>query len=147
MPMGYQVLYYNITLEWGAMIPHESLGGCGRLAYPLSSFSFVYSRFVTVLQIFVTFGKLFLGTLDITGESFLWPPYNHLNPKPKITFVLPTTFKRALYLEYPPRYISAVIRLRHHELLQNGNNTHENTTKKRKYFRCKTNDCKIVDKK
>ena len=50
-------------------------------------------------------------------------------------------------LEYSPRYISAVIRLRYHKLLQNGNNTHENTTKKGKYFRCKTDDCKIVDKK
>ena len=51
------------------MLPQESLAGSGRIAYPLSSFSFVYSRFVTVLQVFVTFGKLLLGTLDITGES------------------------------------------------------------------------------
>ena len=56
------------------MLPQESLAGSGRIAYPLSSFSFVNSRFVTVLQIFVTFGKLSLGTLDITGESCLWPP-------------------------------------------------------------------------
>jgi len=70
-----------------------------------------------------------------------------MNPKPKITFALPTTFKQALYLEYPPRYISAEIRLCYYEMLQNGNITHENTTKNRKYFRCKTVDCKIVDKK
>ena len=52
----------------------ESLAGSGRIAYPLSSFSFVNSRFVTVLHVFVTFGKLSLGTLDIMGESCLWPP-------------------------------------------------------------------------
>ena len=39
----------------------ESLAGSGRIAYPLSSFSFVNSRFVTVLPMFVTFGKLLLG--------------------------------------------------------------------------------------
>ncbi len=52
----------------------ESLAGSGRIAHPLSSFSFVYSRFVTVLQVFVTFVTFSLGTLDITGESSLWPP-------------------------------------------------------------------------
>ena len=52
----------------------ESLAGCGRIAYPLSSFSFVNSRFVTVLHVFVTFDQISLGTLDITGESSLWPP-------------------------------------------------------------------------
>ena len=51
------------------MLPQESLAGCGRIAYPLSSFSFVNSRFVTVLQVFVTFVTFSLGTLDITGES------------------------------------------------------------------------------
>jgi len=70
-----------------------------------------------------------------------------MNPKPEITFALPTTFKRALYLEYPPRYISAEIRLRYYEVLQNGNITHVDTTKNRKYFGCKTVVCKIVDKK
>jgi len=47
----------------------ESLAGCGRIAYPLSSFSFVNSRFVTVLHVFVTFVTFSLGTLDIMGES------------------------------------------------------------------------------
>jgi len=52
------------------MLPQESLAGSGRIAYPLSSFSFVNSRFATVLQIFVTFVTFSLGTLDITGESW-----------------------------------------------------------------------------
>ena len=47
----------------------ESLARCGRIAYPLSSFSFVYSRFVTVLHVFVTLVTFLRGTLDITGES------------------------------------------------------------------------------
>mgnify|MGYP000536389109 FL=1 len=41
------------------MLPFESLAGSGRLPYPLSSFSFVYSRFITVLQVFVTFDHIF----------------------------------------------------------------------------------------
>jgi len=52
----------NERLVNGAQIDTgESLAGCGRIAYPSSSFSFVNSRFVTVLPMFVTFGKLLLG--------------------------------------------------------------------------------------
>ena len=39
----------------------ESLTGSGRIAYPVSSFSFVYSRFVTVLYVCVTFDHIFVG--------------------------------------------------------------------------------------
>ena len=49
----------------------ESHAGCGRIAYPVSRISFVYSRFVTVSHVFVTLVTFSLGTLDITGESCL----------------------------------------------------------------------------
>ena len=54
------------------MLPQESLAVGRRIAYPLSSFSFVKSRIVTVLCVIVTFVTFSLGTLDITGESFAW---------------------------------------------------------------------------
>jgi len=50
----------NGCLVNGAQIETgESLGGSGRIAYPLSSFSFVNSRFITVLHVFVTFDHIF----------------------------------------------------------------------------------------
>jgi len=55
------------------MLPHESLTGIGRIAYPLSSFSFVNSRFVTVLHVFVTFGKLLLGAPWHYGRIMVAP--------------------------------------------------------------------------
>ena len=80
------VLCHYFDTCCGAMIPHESLAGSGRIAYPLSSFSFVNSRFVTVLQIFVTFGKLSLGAPWHYGRISSLAALTTPESKPKIYF-------------------------------------------------------------